>query len=214
MSIDGFIDDTSNRRLLLSNQQDFDLADQERSLCDAILVGAGTIRADDPSLLVKSESRQNERLSKGLPRHPRKVTLTKSGKLPVQCKFFSTGDSEKLVYCKQDRLIDLERKVADVAGAQAIALDDLNLRAILIDLHFRGVKRLLVEGGNQITTSFLTNDLVHELHVSIAPFFVGEASAPRFVNPGNFAWKSDRPMRLTKVETLDSVILIKYSLRE
>jgi 5-amino-6-(5-phosphoribosylamino)uracil reductase len=212
MSIDGFIDDASTKRLLLSNEQDFDLADQERSLCDAILVGAGTIRADDPSLLVKSEARQRERIGKGLPRHPRKVTLTSSGKLPDRCKFFSAGDSEKLVYCKQDRFNDLQLQIADVADAQAIALDDLNLRAVLCDLHSRGVKRLLVEGGNQISTSFLTNGLVDELHVSIAPFFVGDASAPRFVNPGNFPWKANKPMRLSNVETLGGITLLKYSL--
>jgi 5-amino-6-(5-phosphoribosylamino)uracil reductase len=213
MSIDGFIDDASSRRLLLSNERDFDLADQERSLCDAILVGAGTIRADDPSLLVKSEARQRNRESKGLPRHPLKVTLTRSGNLPDRCKFLVAGESKKLIYCHRDHLDDLHSKITEFPDAQAITLNDLSLEDVLTDLYSRGVRRLLVEGGNQIATSFLTNDLVDELHVSIAPFFVGEANAPRFVNPGTFPYRANRPMRLNKVEALDGVILLKYSLR-
>lgn len=213
MSVDGFIDDASPQRLLLSNQQDFDLVDEERSLCDAILVGAGTIRADDPSLLVKSEARQRDRESKGLPRHPLKVTLTRSGNLPAKSKFLFAGESQKLIYCPEAQFHKLSSWSAEVPGAQVVALADLQLKTVLLDLFSCGVKRVLVEGGTQIATALLTDDLVDELHVSIAPFFVGDASAPRFVNPGNFPRTANRPMRLIKVEALDEVILIKYSLR-
>lgn len=65
MSIDGYINDTSAERLLLSNAADFDRVDAVRASCDAIMVGAGTIRADDPRLLVRSTSRREDRA-----RHP------------------------------------------------------------------------------------------------------------------------------------------------
>ncbi len=61
-SIDGYIDDTSESRLLLSDQDDFDRVDEVRAGVDAILVGANTIRRDDPRLLVRSGERQEERV--------------------------------------------------------------------------------------------------------------------------------------------------------
>ncbi|MEV8606640.1 dihydrofolate reductase family protein [Amycolatopsis sp. NPDC051373] len=61
-SVDGAIDDTTPDRLLLSNAEDFDRVDQVRAESDAILIGAGTIRADNPRLLVNSEERRAERV--------------------------------------------------------------------------------------------------------------------------------------------------------
>jgi 5-amino-6-(5-phosphoribosylamino)uracil reductase len=212
VSIDGFIDDASSKRLLLSNEQDFERADQERARCDAILVGAGTIRADDPTLLVKSEERQLERVKVGLPRQPIKVTLTASGNIPTKCKFVSTGENEKIIYCRSSHADRLRSQFNDTPGVTIVAMAEIGARAVLADLHKRGIKRLLVEGGSTITTSLLGADCVDELQVSIAPFFVGESAAPRFVNPGHFPFRPDRPMTLKSAETLGHIVLLTYTL--
>src|SRR5262249_3111636 len=81
MSIDGFIDDGSPARRIPSNPADCGRADEVRASCDAILVGAGTVRADDPALLVRSPGRQRSRVERGLPRQPIKVTITRTGRL-------------------------------------------------------------------------------------------------------------------------------------
>ena len=81
MSIDGYIHDASETRLLLSNDADFDRVDAERAGCDAILVGAHTVRQDNPRLLVRSADRRAERTARGLPPSPVKVTLTAHGEL-------------------------------------------------------------------------------------------------------------------------------------
>ena len=65
MSLDGYIDDSSSERLLLSSACDLERLDHQRSLCDAILVGAQTIRNDNPKLLIKSAQRVSERLQRG-----------------------------------------------------------------------------------------------------------------------------------------------------
>jgi len=82
-SVDGYVDDTSEVRLLLSNQGDFDWVDEVRASVDAILVGANTIRRDNPRLLVRSAQRQDERTRCGLAPHPVKVTLTARAKRKV-----------------------------------------------------------------------------------------------------------------------------------
>src|SRR3954451_7451340 len=81
MSIDGFIDGTTESRLLLSNDLDFDRVDEERARVDAILVGATTVRNDNPRLLVRGLDRRQERVARGLSPSPVKVTLTQRGRL-------------------------------------------------------------------------------------------------------------------------------------
>jgi riboflavin biosynthesis pyrimidine reductase len=70
MSIDGYLDSADTARLHLSNADDFDRVDAVRAPCDAILVGAATIRADNPRLLVRSAARRAERMFRGLPASP------------------------------------------------------------------------------------------------------------------------------------------------
>jgi 5-amino-6-(5-phosphoribosylamino)uracil reductase len=97
-SIDGYIDDNTDERLLLSNDEDFDRVDEVRAGVDAILVGANTIRRDNPRLLVRSDDRRKRRLDSGMTESPVKVTISASGNLDPSAKFFSTGDVDKLVY--------------------------------------------------------------------------------------------------------------------
>ena len=61
MSVDGYIDDTTPERLRLSDEEDFDRVDQVRAESDAILIGATTLRRDNPRLIVKSPRRQADR---------------------------------------------------------------------------------------------------------------------------------------------------------
>ena len=77
MSIDGYLDSASPGRLKLSNAADFDRVDAERAACDAILVGAATIRSDNPRLLVRSPQRRADRVARGCPPSPTKVTVTR-----------------------------------------------------------------------------------------------------------------------------------------
>src|SRR6516165_1574324 len=81
VSVDGCLDDSSADRLILSGPEDLDEVDELRAAADAILVGAGTIRADDPRLLIRSPARVARREARGLPPHPLRVTLTTAGDL-------------------------------------------------------------------------------------------------------------------------------------
>jgi 5-amino-6-(5-phosphoribosylamino)uracil reductase len=98
MSVDGYIDDTAPQRLVLSGEHDIDRVDAVRAGCDAILVGAATIRRDNPRLLLRSARRQAEREASGRPAGPVKVTLSRSGDLDPGARFFTEGAVPKLVY--------------------------------------------------------------------------------------------------------------------
>ena len=81
MSIDGYIAGAAMKPLPLSNAADLDRVDAVRASCDAILVGAATVRGDQPRLLLRSEARRTERLARGRPSSPIKVTVTGGGRL-------------------------------------------------------------------------------------------------------------------------------------
>ncbi|MEV8630358.1 dihydrofolate reductase family protein [Streptosporangium sp. NPDC051023] len=212
MSVDGYIDDGTPDRLLLSNEEDFDRVDALRASCDAILVGANTVRRDDPRLLVRSRARRRERVTRGLPPSPAKVTLSTSGDLPPASRFFTTGEAEKIVYAASPAFAELAGRL-DGAASVVDAGDPLDLDGVLADLSGRGVRRLMVEGGGSVHTAFLLADLVDELQLVVAPFFVGDPGAPRFVHDGEFPRNSRRRMDLTDVRRIGDVVLLRYLLR-
>lgn len=91
MSLDGYLDDASPARLVLSGPEDLDRVDELRASCHAILIGAGTIRADNPRLRVRSEARREARIARGLPPDPVRVTVTGSGDLDPSARCFTDG---------------------------------------------------------------------------------------------------------------------------
>jgi 5-amino-6-(5-phosphoribosylamino)uracil reductase len=211
MSIDGYLGSASPRRLELSNNADFDRVDSVRASCDAILVGAATVRNDNPRLLVRSRTRRDERTARGLPPSPIKVTLTERMELDPRADFFTTGDSEKLVYCASPCVVDarslLGRVATVVDGGERV-----QMRRLTEDLGARGVQRLMVEGGGKVHTQFLTDNLADELQLVVAPFFVGDSRAPRFVSDGRFPWNPARRATLAGVRQIGDVVLLRYAL--
>jgi len=209
ISADGYLDDASPRRLILSGPADLDRVDEVRAGCDAILVGAGTIRADDPRLLVRDPRRRTRRTARGLPGHPARVTLTATGDLDPGARFFAPG-AERLVYCATPALAPARARLGDRA-VLIDAGDPLSLEALLKDLAERSVVRLLVEGGARVLAEFLARDLTDELDLAIAPFFVADPAAPRLDVPPNSSGPS-HPMTLAEVRWLDQVVLHRYLL--
>ncbi|MEV4843191.1 dihydrofolate reductase family protein [Micromonospora matsumotoense] len=212
-SIDGYIDDATEQRLLLSNAEDMDRIDAVRASCDAILVGAGTIRADDPRLVVRSAQLRAARQSAGLPPSPVKVTLTARGLLDPAARFFTVGDAEKIVYCAGP-VVDKTAELLAGAATVVDAGDPLDPARALADLAGRGVQRLMVEGGATVHAQFLTAGLADELHLVVAPFFVGDRRAPRFVGDGTFPWHPGRRARVAEVRQIGDVVLVRYALSE
>jgi 5-amino-6-(5-phosphoribosylamino)uracil reductase len=211
VSIDGYLDSATVKRLPLSNDADFDRVDAVRASCDAIFVGAGTIRNDNPRLLVRSPARRRERVERGLAPSPTKVTVTACGNLDPDAEFFTAGDSHKIVYCPSELVPALHRRVGRLASV-VDAGQPVGLRRVCEDLSDRGVARLMVEGGGSILTQFLTADLADELQLVIAPIFVGDSRARRFVDDGRFPWNPHRRASLAEVRQIGDVVLLRYAL--
>ncbi|MBY8344415.1 dihydrofolate reductase family protein [Streptomyces spinosirectus] len=205
VSLDGCLDDTGPERLLLSSPADFDRVDEVRASVDAILIGAGTIRADNPRLLVNSPERRAARIAQGRPEYPLKVTVSGSGDLDPDANFWHTGG---------DKLLATTDKGAERARALGLAADivplgtDLDWRGLLEHLHdVRGVRRLMVEGGGTVHTQLLQQGLADELQLVLAPLFVGDPDAPRLFGPGAY---QDGRLRLVETRRIEDVVLMRY----
>ena len=137
--------------------------------------------------------------------------MTDRAELDACADFFTTGDTEKLVYCASPRVADARSRLGPVAtvvdGGQPV-----EMRRISEDLGARGVQRLMVEGGGKVHTQFLTDNLADELQLVVAPFFVGDSRAPRFVSDGLFPWNPDRRATLAEVCQIGDVVLLRYAL--
>lgn len=223
VSVDGYIDDTTDERLLLSNEADFDRVDELRAWSDAILVGAETVRRDNPRLMVKDEGRRRARAAAGKPEHPRKVTVTAAGDLDPAARFWHHGTAghPPLVYTTESgarRLAGTLTAPAEqrpAAPAEIVALGaELEFGALLDDLAARGVTRLMVEGGGRIHTAFLAGGLADELHLAIGPTLVGDPQAPRFLYPAAFPGGSAHRMSLLGVAQLGDVAVLRYRPQE
>ena len=220
MSVDGYIDDTAPQRLVLSGEHDIERVDAVRAGCDAILVGAATIRRDNPRLLLRSARRQAEREASGRPAGPVKVTLSRSGNLDPGAMFFTEGEVPKLVYAPGAAGAAAARQRLG-AAAEVVELpgpEDQDgpgspavLTAMLDDLAGRGVARLMVEGGSQVQASFLAAGLADELQLAIAPFFVADPGAPRLAGG---RWPAGAPagvpMRLAEVRRVQDMAVLRY----
>jgi riboflavin-specific deaminase-like protein len=191
--MDGYLDDASPRRLVLSDDADWARVARLRASVDAIMVGARTIRTDDPRLVVSAKG------------GPKKVTITASGDLDPEARFFTLGTAEKLVYAADPAKVAALQGVATVVAAG----EPVDLRLLLDDLFDRGVRRLMVEGGGTLHTHLLTAGLVDEIQLAVAPLFVGDAAAPRFVGPGAFP---QGRMELVDVAKVGDMAVLRYLL--
>ena len=210
VSIDGYIAKAASR-LLLSNEADVDRVDAVRASCDAILVGAATVRIDNPRLLVRSQARREERIARGLATSPTKVTVTRRAELDARADFFTAGDAAKIVYCASPLVAQARERLGPVATV-VDGGDTVMMGTLSADLAARGVERLMVEGGGTVHTQFLTENLVDELQLAIAPVFVGDSEAPRFVRDGSFPWNPGRRAKLVDVRKIDDMVLLRYAL--
>ena len=200
VSLDGHIDDRGTERFPLSNAEDFDHVDRLRAESDAILAGAETLRRDNARLLVYSEERRARRTAEGKPEFPLRVAVTRSGQLDPELRFWHCG-GERLVYsCTTPTTVD--------HLAETKKFSDFS--EILDDLGERGVRKLMVEGGTSIHTAFLRAGLADEIRVAVAPMLIGQAAAPRFVNPEEFPGGPARRFHLEDVTKVGDVAVLRY----
>lgn len=199
ISADGYLDNRENDRLILSSPDDWRAIHALRAECDAILVGAETLRHDDPSLLIRDAKLRAKRLAESRKEDIMKVTVSGSGRLDPTLRFFTEGEGEKVVFTHGT----VSNELSEVATV--ISRPVLTATIILNQLRKMGVETLMVEGGSNILSMFLRERCWDEFRLGLAPIIVGDEHAPRLVLDGDYP-----PMSLVETERFGQTAVMHF----
>jgi 5-amino-6-(5-phosphoribosylamino)uracil reductase len=212
MSLDGFIDDCGSQRLVLSSPEDFDAAYRLRAESDVILVGGETVRADSPSLATRHDKYFELRRQRGVSPHPIKATITRTGNLPPEAKFFTEGTAQKLVFCGARTASTLEARLGSRATVVRLPDDEIRAAAIIQDLGNRGAAQVMIEGGAGTIALFLQAGVVDVVRLAIAPVTCGASGRVRLFGDSRVQWTDRQRTRLRNVESLGDTAVMWYEL--
>jgi 2,5-diamino-6-(ribosylamino)-4(3H)-pyrimidinone 5'-phosphate reductase len=208
-SVDGKLSTHERRQVRISGDADFDRVDRLRASADAVLVGVGTVLADDPHLGVKSEDRRVERLRSGRPANPARVVADSRARTPPDATLLN-DDAETYLLVSGAAPTDRLAALRD-AGATVIEAGDarVDLPAALGALETEDVGRLLAEGGGELIYSLFAADLVDELSVFVGSLVVGGRDAPTLADGEGFV-ESFPTLDLRSVDRLDGGVVLTY----
>ncbi len=166
-SLDGSISLHPTAPVRLSNGLTQKFTHQLRSVHDAILIGIGTLIADDPQLTV--------RLIQG--KNPQPIVVDSHLRFPLTARLLCQNELKPWIACTP-RIDEQKKDVIEDKGGQIFSLSSLpngwvNLSSLLTLLYEKGVRSLMVEGGARILTSFLKEQLVDQVVVTIVPMILG-----------------------------------------
>jgi riboflavin-specific deaminase-like protein len=162
-SLDGFIATRSGESMFITGDENVVHMHRLRALCDAVVVGASTVAADN--------SRLTTRLVPGP--SPLRVVIDPRRRLPASLRLFADGAAPTLLVCDGAHARSGERfGEAEVVGLPACD-GRLDYAAILGLLHGRGCRTVFVEGGGATVSGFLAAGLLDRLQVTVAPALLG-----------------------------------------
>ena len=198
MSVDGKIALPARKPTRISDEEDLRRVHQLRATCDAVLVGVGTVLADDPKLTVKPEYATG--------RNPLRVVLDSEGRTPEGAHVLNR-DAPTLIVTTADCA-----KTFPNAEVARFGQDSVDLPALLEFLGGKGVRRLLVEGGEEVIWSFLHGRLADEVKVFVGSMVIGGRTSPTPAGgAGAQHLEEIVPLKLESAKPLGSGVLLEYA---
>jgi 2,5-diamino-6-(ribosylamino)-4(3H)-pyrimidinone 5'-phosphate reductase len=203
MSADGKIASPTGRQMRISCDEDLQRMYRLRHECDAVLVGVGTIIADDPKLSVKDTYVTH-------PKQPVRVVLDTKGRTPPHALVLNDAAKTMIITAKgmgrsyEGSHIEVVECATDSDGY-------IDVHCVLDFLYSRGIRSLLVEGGGTVIWNFLTNKVVDDLYIYIGSCIIGGTQTPTLAE-GKGIGNDDPsiPLTIVEVKRLGPGVLIHY----
>jgi 2,5-diamino-6-(ribosylamino)-4(3H)-pyrimidinone 5'-phosphate reductase len=199
MTADGKITSARREYPRFTSAYDRENMDRLRAEADAVLVGARTIRADDPALHVRSEKMLEYRRSLGKPDGLHRIVVSTTLELDPASRFLREGEGDRIIATVADAPAERHAALSGLAEIWQLGHGRVDLGALLFRLRQRGVERLLVEGGGELNWALLRDDLIDELHVTLAPCLLGGREAPTWLEGEGLSMARQRRLRLLEL---------------
>lgn len=203
VSADGRLAYAGGRRARLSGPEDLRRVQRLRADSGAIVVGVGTVLLDDPSLRVHWEL-----LDRPPGPAPLRVVLDSRGRTPETARILDRSQPTLVAVAGSNRRTFPEHVSVFATGGERV-----DLAALLGELHRRGIRRVMVEGGGQVIAAFVRAGLVDRLTVYVAPVLIGGPTAPPMMGgPDTADDRSAVPLSLEGIERVDDGLVVTYVL--
>ena len=212
MSADGKLSTRERRQVKISGIQDFARVDQMKAGSDAVMVGIGTVIADDPSLTVKNPAARLERRKLGLDEHPVRVVIDSSARIPLTASVLTKGEGKRVVAVSKRADAKKIAELDNVATVIVAGDDEVDLSLVIDELGGMGIKRLMVEGGGTLIGALFRAGLVDECYSFISNIIIGGKDAPTLAD-GVGCVKESEFTRLVLVEAqrIEDGILLHWT---
>jgi 2,5-diamino-6-(ribosylamino)-4(3H)-pyrimidinone 5'-phosphate reductase len=209
MSADGKISTRERRQVTISGSDDFIRVDHLKAASDAVMVGIGTVLADDPSLTVKSDVLKRERRAQGRDEHPIRVVVDSGARIPLTASVLTKGEGKRVIAVSRGadpvKVTELKKRAKVVVAGE----NEVDIAKLLDELGAMGVQHLMVEGGGTLIASLFSAGLVDEIYTFIGNIIIGGRDAPTLADGPGFVTEAEFT-RLTLLEVTrmgDGVLL-------
>ncbi|HVP96359.1 2,5-diamino-6-(ribosylamino)-4(3H)-pyrimidinone 5'-phosphate reductase [Methanoregula sp.] len=214
MSADGKLSTRERRQVKISGSNDFARVDRLKAGCDAVMVGIGTVLADDPSLTVKNPDLKAERQQGGRPEHPVRVVIDSGARIPPEAAILNKGDGLRVVAVAERadpaRVATLREKATVITAGR----DEVDLPRVLDELGHMGIRRLMVEGGGTLIAGLVRAGLVDEIYTYIGSIVISGKDAPTLADGEGWVRESDfARLTLADVTRVDDGVLLHWTVR-
>lgn len=214
VSADGKLSTRERRQVKISGTDDFNRVDIIKSGADAIMVGIGTILADDPSLTVKSPERIADRLSTGRPEHPIRIIIDSKARTPPNAKILHKEPGKRIVAVSSTAPEERIAALSPLAEIISTGSEEVDLVALMENLGSQGIKRLMVEGGGTLIAGLFNAGLVDQLSMFIGNIIIGGSSAPTLADGPGWTQETDfTRLELMQIQQLDQGVQIDWRVR-
>jgi len=203
MSADGKLSTRERRQVKISGKEDFLRVDRLKAECDAVMVGIGTVLADDPSLTVKDAGLKELRRSSGMDEHPVRVVIDSAARIPPDASVLTKGSGKRVVAvscrAKQEQVAQLRTRATVIVAGEK----EVDLATVMDELGAMGISRVMVEGGGTLIAALFAAGLVDEVYTFVGNMIIGGKDAPTLADGMGCVKESE----FTRLALIDAICI-------